>query len=148
MKIFQKNVRSYDQVPDGAYLCIITVDQEKLSTDKKECTFSMCFHEHSFISNFSCTRLWFSTWEDFHRRTTLENLFKDAKKSPCWLRSPKKSVRRREVGFIHHINQCRHWKSYIPRLVRVLNDDDPDGRVAKGECVVEQCMVNPDFFYK
>ena len=50
-------------------------------------------------------------------------------------RSPRKSVRQacREVGIskssVHRIMQHCHWKSYIPRLVHGLNDDDPDRRI-------------------
>ncbi|CAM1299642.1 Uncharacterised protein r2_g956 [Pycnogonum litorale] len=69
-------------------------------------------------------------------------------------RSPRKSVRQacREVGIskssIHRIMQRCSWKSYIPRLVQALNDDDPDRRVQFCEWYLQQCEENEDFSTK
>ncbi|GFS72586.1 uncharacterized protein NPIL_493121 [Nephila pilipes] len=55
-------------------------------------------------------------------------------------RSPRKSLRQasREVGIskssVHRIMKRCQWRSYIPRLVHALNDDDPDRRVQYCEC--------------
>ncbi|GFQ65291.1 hypothetical protein TNCT_211921 [Trichonephila clavata] len=52
-------------------------------------------------------------------------------------RSPRKSLRQasREVGLskssVHRIMKRCQWRSYIPRLVHALNDDDPDQRVLR-----------------
>ena len=49
--------------------------------------------------------------------------------------SPRKFVRQAclEIGILKssvpHIMLHFHWKSYIPRLLRALNDSDPDRRV-------------------
>ncbi|GFT08476.1 DUF4817 domain-containing protein [Nephila pilipes] len=54
--------------------------------------------------------------------------------------SPRKSLRQasREVGIskssVHRIMKRCQWRSYIPRLVPALNDDDPDRRVQYCEC--------------
>ncbi|GFT46412.1 uncharacterized protein NPIL_404991 [Nephila pilipes] len=60
-------------------------------------------------------------------------------------RSPRKSLRQvsREVGIskssVHRIMKRCQWRSYIPRLVHALNDDDPDRRVQYYEWYLERC---------
>jgi transposase len=66
-------------------------------------------------------------------------------------KSPRKSQRQvsREVGIskstVQRIMQRCNWKSYIPRLVHALNDDDPDRRVQYCKWYLEQCQGNAGF---
>ncbi|GFT33091.1 uncharacterized protein NPIL_427661 [Nephila pilipes] len=66
-------------------------------------------------------------------------------------RSPRKSLWQasREVGIskssAHRIMKRCQWRSYIPRLVRALNDDDPDRRVQYYEWYLERCNENAHF---
>ena len=68
-----------------------------------------------------------------------------------FLRSQRKSVWQagREVGISKssvHLKMIRcHWKSYIPRLVHALNDDDPDQRAQYCEGYLERCIANVHF---
>ncbi|KOC70310.1 hypothetical protein WH47_02813, partial [Habropoda laboriosa] len=66
-------------------------------------------------------------------------------------RKPRKSVRQasREVGISKTSDQriLKHcqWKSYIPRLVHAINEDDPDRRVEYCERYLAQCVEEAIF---
>ena len=60
-------------------------------------------------------------------------------------RSPRRSVRQASKSSVHRIMQRCNWKSFIPRLVHALNDDDPDRRVQYCEWYLQQCEENADF---
>ena len=69
-------------------------------------------------------------------------------------RSPRKSLRQasREVGIskssVHRIMKRCQWRSYIPKLVHALNDDDPDRRVQYCEWYLERCNEDAHFSTK
>lgn len=66
-------------------------------------------------------------------------------------RSPRKSVRQasREVGIsktsVQRILKRCHWKSYIPRFVHAINEDDPDRRVEYCEWYLARCVEEAIF---
>lgn len=75
----------------------------------------------------------------------------EKKKLLTFQKSPRKSIRQacREVGIskssVHRVMQRLKWKSYIPRLVQALNEDDPDRRLQFCEWYVSQCLNNPNY---
>ena len=66
-------------------------------------------------------------------------------------RSPRKSVRQmaRETGIpkssAHHILKRINWKSYIPKLIHALNEDDPDRRAEFCEWYLGKCEEDAAF---
>lgn len=76
---------------------------------------------------------------------------KEERVNELFHRSPRKSVRQasRELciskASVQRILKRSHWKSYIPRLVHAINEDDLDRRVEYCEWYLAQCVKDAIF---